>query len=340
MSEVDQPLKLLVRQFIQDVASWLLGQEVVRAQEMSVELVTEAPRVDSLFQLELADGRSCLFHLEFQGRRSKPEMPRRQLNHLARLALQHDWPLVLESFVLYTETYAGTNDMGHYQIERLDGGPAVSWHYTPIHLWREPAEPLLMSGRRGIIPLMGLMRIEQPQTTLPEMVRQVRTEPNEEKQASLLMSMLSLMSDEEQLAMLESLVEPSEEFVLDTPFIRRYRQKFEQQYRQQMEQEEEKSRRVLEQLTQTKEQLSQAQIEIERTRAEVERLGRLEARRDDLLDAIVLRFNPPLLAYREFEYKLTQISDPERLRQIFTAALQTADMDTFMAAVASYLNGG
>ena len=66
-------------------------------------------------------GRIAAISLEFQGRSSKPAMPRRQLNHLARLALQEEWPFTLESFVLYTDEYAGANDTGHHQIKRRDG---------------------------------------------------------------------------------------------------------------------------------------------------------------------------------------------------------------------------
>jgi hypothetical protein len=110
MSATDIPLKLLARQNIHDIASWLLGRDIVTAEELSIELATQTPRVDLVFQLTLRDSQTCLFHLEFQGRRSKPSMPRRQLNHLSRLSLQYDWPLILESFVLYIEKYAGHDD--------------------------------------------------------------------------------------------------------------------------------------------------------------------------------------------------------------------------------------
>lgn len=204
MSETDSPLKLWARENIHDLAAWLLGQEVVAAEEDNVELTTEIPpRIGLVFRLHLADQRTCLFHLEFQGRRSRPEMPWRQLDHLTRLVLRSGSPLLLESFVLYTEKYAGTQDVGYHEITRLDGSPALAWRYTPIHLWREPAEPLLEVDRPGIIPLAGLMQIQHPETTLPQMVERVRAVPDESRRSSLFTSLLALMQDKEHVIMLE-----------------------------------------------------------------------------------------------------------------------------------------
>ena len=57
------------------------------------------------------------------------------------------------------------------------------------------AESLLVKGKRGIIPLMGLMNIQQPGTTIPQMVEQVEAEPDEEKRQVLFGSLLALMFD-------------------------------------------------------------------------------------------------------------------------------------------------
>ena len=149
-------------------------------------------------------------------------MPHRQLNHLSRLALQQDTTPFLESFVLYVEKYAGSEDIGSYQIDRLDGGPAISWSYTPVHLWREPAEELLTVDKPGIIPLIGLMKIEQPEVTLPRVVDRLQLEPDTVRRRNLFNALLALMEDEKHLAMLEKLVE-SDEILLDTPFLRRVR---------------------------------------------------------------------------------------------------------------------
>ena len=49
MGERDSPLKLLARQYIQDIASWLLAQDVAEAEELNIELATETPRADLVF---------------------------------------------------------------------------------------------------------------------------------------------------------------------------------------------------------------------------------------------------------------------------------------------------
>lgn len=134
--------------------------------------------------------------------------------------------MLIESFVLYTERHAGTKDTGHYHIHRLDGSPVLSWHYTPVHLWQQPADSLLNLGKPGIIPLTGLMSIQQPETTLPQIAAQVKAEPDEEKRGILFSSLLALMSDEEHLKMMEQLLE-ADESVLNTPYLRRHRNELE-----------------------------------------------------------------------------------------------------------------
>jgi hypothetical protein len=277
-----------------------------------------------LYDVMLVDGRHCLFHIEFQGRRSKPAMPRRQLNHLSRLAIQNHWPLTIESFVLYTERNAGTQDTGHYQINRLDGSPAIGWHYTPIHLWRQPAESLLNLGKPGIIPLTGLMSIPEPETTLPKIATQVKSEPDEEKRGILFSSLLALISDEEQLKMMEQLLE-ADEFILDTPFIRRYRQ--------QIEAARQEAHQAQQEAHQAQQEAHQAQQEAE----EKAKLAHAQARREDILEAIASRFNPTVHVYRQVEKQLTQVVDVTDLSKLFTAVLQANDIADIQSLLAEML---
>ena len=123
---------------------------------------------------------------------------------------------------MYVEKYAGRNDTGQYQIDRLDGTPALAWNYTPIHLWREMAESLLTIDRHGIIPLIGLTNIQQPSTILSQAVAHIRAVEDEAKRQLLFASLLALMSDEEHIAMIEKLVE-SDELLTNTPYLRRIR---------------------------------------------------------------------------------------------------------------------
>ena len=247
-------------------------------------------------------------------------MPRRQLNHLARIALQETWPLILESFVLYTEPYAGSSDTGVHQLERLDGQPALSWQYTTIHLWREPAEPLLLSGKPGIIPIMGLMKIEQPQTTLPQMVQQIEAVPDAEKRGILFSSLLALISDEELLAMAEQLIE--DDYMLDTPFMRRIRDQI-------------KSAQV--EAEQAQREAEQAQREAEQAQREAEQAG-LVMRRADIVEIIVARLDPRVKALREIEQQLAQIEDLNKLQKVLVLASSANSVEDINLAIAQLKN--
>jgi F0F1-type ATP synthase membrane subunit b/b' len=308
------------------------------AEELNIELNVPTPRLDMLYEVTLEDGRHCLLHIEFQGRRSKPTMPRRQLNHLSRLTIQNDWPLTIESFVLYTERNAGTQDTGNYQINRLDGSPAINWHYTPIHLWRQPAESLLNLGKPGIIPLTGLMSIQKPETTLPQIAAEVKSEPDEEKRGILFSSLLALLSDEEQLKMMEQLLE-ADEYILDTPFIRRYRQQIEA-VRQEAQQAQQEAQQAQQEAQQAQQEAQQAQQEAQQAQQEAEEKAKqahAQARREDILEAIASRFNPTVDIYRQVEKQLVKVVDITDLSKLFTAVLQTDNLTDIQSLLAEML---
>jgi hypothetical protein len=313
MSELDFPLKLLVRETIADLAGWLLGQEIVRAEELNVELTTESPRVDMVFRLSLTDHRVCLFHLEFQGRSSRPPMPRRQLNHLTRLALQQEWPIALESFVLYTESYAGSKDLGHHEVTRLDGTPALQWHYTPLHLWKVPAESLLNLNRRGIIPLISLMQIQDPETTLHQAVARIEEEPDEERRSLLLTSFITLMSDQEHFAMLESILDNAiaeeDRWLWERPYMRKVRAKLLAEVREEVE--EIHKRDLLE------------------SHAE----GQAEGFKNSILQLIVKRFDPPARLYLQVEKALEPVSDLTQLEEWHAAAIDASSIEAYLASL-------
>jgi len=75
MAETDDPLKRLLHTSIKDFAAWLLNTEVVDAQTVNIELPGGEPvRADHLFHVLLANGRTALLHIEFQGRSSRKPM--------------------------------------------------------------------------------------------------------------------------------------------------------------------------------------------------------------------------------------------------------------------------
>jgi hypothetical protein len=60
------------------------------------------------------------------------------------------------------------------------------------------------------------------------------------------------------------------------------------------------------------------------------------ARQQDILNIIVLRWNPPIIAYRELEKTITTIHDDELLDEVFVAAVQTDTLENFQTKVKLY----
>ncbi len=330
MSTTDSPLKSWARENIADIVGWLLGQKAVTIHEETIELGLDAPpRLDLVYRLELTDGRICIFHLEFQGRRSKPPMPRRQLNHLLRLSLRYEWPILIESFVLYVEKYAGEGDNGRHQINRLDGTVAINWNYTPIHLWREPADSLLALDHIGIIPLAALMDIQEPEKTLPAITQRILAVPEKSKQMSLFASLLALISDEEHTRMIETLIE-SDEFIIDSPFLRRIRQEAATEAKKEAKKEAAKAA-----ITAEKEvaKATVKALRIERQEGQQEGLqkGFINASCLHTLKIFAARFDPPVSTYLETERKLHLIKDQRVLDELFTAVLNIESAEEFTA---------
>lgn len=66
--------------------------------------------------------------------------------------------------------------------------------------------------------------------------------------------------------------------------------------------------------------------------------GRLLTVREYILDALVERFNPTVLAYRDIEHALGEINDYATLRSLFRLVLRAATVDEFTEAVATSAN--
>ena len=91
--------------------------------------------------------------------------------------------------------------------------------------------------------------------------------------------------------MVEKLIE-DEELLLDTPYLRRLREKA---------------------LLEGREE------------------GALLARREAILDALVWRFDPPVATYRGIEKVLDQIMESAEIERLFAAVIQAASLADFQA---------
>ncbi|MDY7080552.1 MAG: hypothetical protein SXV54_27035 [Chloroflexota bacterium] len=301
---IDNPLKILILSFRRAFAEWLLGAAVDVVEPLNVELPASAVRSDLVFRVVQTDGRQVLLHIEQQGRRSQRPMPWRTLEYMTRLStreLGHQPPdaaVRLHSVVIYTGIGAGEGDSGRYEVLGIGGTAVLSWQYEPLLLWRMEAEALLELGEPAFLPLVGQMRMSRPEEVVPEVLARIRQVPDEGEKGRLLTALASLMSSEEVLEMVEKMLDPTEEALLDTPYLRRLRE-------------------------QGKE------IGLVEGKEIGKEIGLLEGLREAILEAVILHFDPSAMEYRRVNRQLTQLTDPERLRQIHAAAIQAQDMTEF-----------
>ena len=310
MPPVDNPLKLLILAFRRAFAEWLLKGPVRQVRPLNVELPASTSRSDLLFEVIQADGQAVLLHIEQQGRRSQRPMPWRMLDYMSRLVVRElgdqspDGSIWLHSVVIYTGVGAGADDQGVYEVPGLGGTASLQWRYEPLLLWQMEAEAVLKLGEPAFLPLVGQTRLRAPERVLPEVLAQLRGVRDEGERGRLLTAFASLLSSEEALAMVESLLDPSEEVLLDTPYLRRIRQQG------------------------RAEGLIEGKAE---GLAEGKEIGLVEGLREAILEVITLRFNPLASDYRRISHQLEQITHREVLHQLHTAAIQAGDLTTFMA---------
>ena len=299
MADTDSPLKQLVSAFITDFAAWLLQAEARAAHPLNVELPAETLAADQVFQVTLADGRTLVLHIEFQGRTSHAPMEWRMLEYIVRLA--HTYRLDLWSVVIYVGRGAGAGDTGSYQVNGLDGTPTLAWRYHVIRLWQMRAEELLAMGRPALLALIGQTQIETPEAVLPDVVARLQSVPDPERRDRLLTALTALIPEEEMVAMVERMID-REELLLDTPFLRRIREEGRAEGRDEGREEG-------------------------RTEAA------LAARRRSLLDVLVVRFDPPVSVYQQTERQLATITDEAHLAQLLAAAVRAESVADFQATM-------
>ncbi len=309
MPPIDNPLKMLITAFSRVFAEWLLGTPVQAVRPLNVELPASASRSDMVFDVIQAEGQRVLLHLEQQGRRSRRPMPWRMLEYMTRLSLRelgHEMPdgsVRLHSVVIYTGAGAGLNDTGAYHILGQGEGSSLSWRYQPLLLWQMEAEELLALGQPAFLPLVGQTRLDRPERVLPKVLTQIRRVTSESERGRLLTALASLMSDEEVLAMVEKMLEPAEELLLDTPYLRRIR-------------EQGKEVGLL----------------------EGKEVGLIEGLREAILEALTVRFDPVASEYRGVSQQLVDLTDREKLHLLLTTAIQVEDMATFTSRLSEELS--
>ena len=132
--------------------------------------------------------------------------------------------------------------------------------------------------------------------------------------------------------MVESLLDPSEEVLLDTPYLRRIRQQGRAEGLIEGKAEglaEGKGIGLAEGLLKGK----------EAGLAEGKEVGLIEGLREAILEAITLRFNPSAREYRQLGQRLEAFTDRKVLQEILVAAIEVEDMASFTARLPEVSSG-
>ena len=314
MGETDNPLKLLITQYREAFAAWLLARPVRHVRPVNVEFPAQGARSDLLFEVIDTQGNLIYLHIELQGLRSPEPMPLRVLDYLTRIVRrdigvpQGEQTPRLHSTVIYVGEGSGRGDEGQYEVLGLQETSSLRWQYQTLRLWEMEAETLFTLDSPAFLALIGQTRLRQPEVVMPRALEVIRRVGEAEQKGRLLTALLSLLQDEEVTTMVEKMLEQSEELLLDTPYLR-------------------KMRRIA-----WEQGLAEGQVKgWEEGREEGREKGREEGLREAILNGVIQRFNPPAAKYRALEQRLESLTDFEALRDIHTALFEAADFAAFQA---------
>jgi len=311
MSSTDHPLKQFFTSDIEDIAAWLLQAEVREVSTRNIELQPPSEPVfsDLLFFVTLEDGRVAILHIEFQGKHTHRPMRFRQLDYLSRIILTYPEYMVM-SVVLYLGHGTGKRDKGVHRVTQPDGTICIEWHYKVLRLWEMDAETLLDMDNPALLPLVGQMRMHQPEKVIPQVVQRLQTVEDQQQRKQRLSFLVALIEDREVLDIMTQLIE-KKELLLDTPFLRDIRQ----------EGLEEGLEKGLSKLIEERKKALEQGIE----------QGELRARRNDIMETLKVRFNLSEEECQQLATRLEVISDEQQLHTLFRQALLAADMAAFQA---------
>jgi predicted transposase YdaD len=141
--------------------------------------------------------------------------------------------------------------------------------------------------------LIGQTQVDEPERLFPQVIQRLQRAADAERQTRLLTTLLVLVPDEEIAKMVENLIE-AEGVLLDTPYLRHIRQESKEEGREE---------------------------------------GQLIARRQSILDILVLRLNLPVPAYRAIEKVLSSITSEAELERLLAAAVTAKEVAEFQAAL-------
>ncbi len=214
MAKTDNPLKRLFMAKDENLTTWLLGQPILKIKSENIELPVSTLRTDQVYEVTLADGKEIILHCEFEAGSSTEVMSWRMEEYMHRIARR--FKKEIYSVVIYLQG-KGKGDTGVYKL----GG--VSWKYRVIHLWDTKARELLDTQNPALAAIVGSAKLEEPRKELEEAIDTISQKADNELKTELLSILVALIEDERLSKMIEN--ELVQDFPLDTPFIRRMKDK-------------------------------------------------------------------------------------------------------------------
>jgi len=304
MAKTDHSLKRLITNTINEFAAWALDAEVASTKEVASEHTypPEPIRSDLVFEVTLMDKREVLMPIEFQGRSSRRPVHLRLLDYMSRSAINDKPRRILHAVVVYVGESAGPNDTGIHQVEGLEGEPALLWRYQVVRLWQMRAEELLALDRPALLPLVGLTQMEQPAHTVAEVIARLKAVQDAETHGRLLADFIALLPGEELMNMARQIIEKDGDILIESPYLKYISEQSHQEG-------------------------------IVKGREEGIEQGHMIALRENTLDALMIRFDPPVSIYRTIEDVLETITDEQTLRSLFKQVMQAENPADFQQAV-------
>ncbi|MEM7532867.1 MAG: hypothetical protein AAF639_11870 [Chloroflexota bacterium] len=326
-NKTDSPLKRLVELAPVDFAEWLLDTKVVNIRSANIELQPNpnATYSDLVFwvTVELSEeerkknvDNRLLLHIEFQGASSERPMRFRVLDYLVGFA-DKERGTRIHSVVFYVGEKTNITDTGHHRVMGIGQRVTLAWHYDTIWLWNLKPQELLDAGRPALLPLLGQAKLERPDEIIPVIYQEIRSLPNEEMQHRLLIELLALLQDEEIIKMIETMM-TQDEWVLDTPYLRRWRKQVEDAHNE-----------GLQAGLQAGLEKGLDQGRAERDLLQQERKILIEEQRQNSLRLMVLRYKISGEEYLQMQTLLSSISSIEKLKAIADAVITVEDFGQF-----------
>jgi flagellar biosynthesis/type III secretory pathway protein FliH len=329
----------------------VLGSRPRHVQPLNVELPAAPASGDLIFDVTQADGTPLLLHYELQGGGSHERMPWRMLNYDSRLVIR-EWgdrtPISLPqllSVVFYLGVGRGATDTGEYVIIGPDGKPSLYWRYRPIRLWQMEAAELLTLDQPAFLALIGLTRVREPEREMREAVKRIQQEVEDEEQSGQLLAVLvSLLTDQEAIKVIEKVLDPLDQYLLELPAQQRILR---------MGREEGLSEGIIKGreeglakgLAKGREEGRQEGLAKGREegrqegREEGQEEGKLMGLRNAIQSIVVERFNPPARDYLQVSRQLEGLTSGEALQRLLIAGVEAEDMATFTAHLMEELAG-